>query len=130
VFFADEDYHAYLDCLAESAHKAGCRIHAYVLMTKHVHLLVSVAQSESPGKMMKSLGQRYRWCYRANAQGERDILICAHYLYGALGAAEGKESPSFPGSLIWLIPLEIFLLFSAHVLDPRFRKSGKAVNES
>ena len=42
----------------------------------------------------------------------------------------GKEPPSFPGSLIWLIPLDIFLLFSAHVLDPRFRKSGKAVNES
>lgn len=34
--------------------------------------------------------------------------------------AEGKEPPSFPGSLIWLIPLEMFLLFSAHVLDARF----------
>jgi putative transposase len=30
-----------------------------VLMTNHVHLLVSTARSESLGEMMKSLGQRY-----------------------------------------------------------------------
>jgi len=58
-FIADEDYRCYLDWLAEYAGKAGCRIHAYVLMSNHVHLLVSATQGDAPGEMMKALGQRY-----------------------------------------------------------------------
>lgn len=58
-FIADEDYRFYLDWLAEYAGKTGCRIHAYVLMTNHVHLLVSSARGAAPGEMMKGLGQRY-----------------------------------------------------------------------
>jgi len=58
-FFADEDYRIYLDWLREYATKTECRIHAYVLMTNHVHLLVSTESSEGVGALMKSLGQRY-----------------------------------------------------------------------
>lgn len=58
-FFADEDYLFYLDWLAKYAGKAGCRIHAYMLMTNHVHLLVSAQRDAAPGEMMKALGQRY-----------------------------------------------------------------------
>lgn len=58
-FYTDEDYAHYLDWLAEYASKAGCRIHAYVLMTNHVHLLISSERSAAPGEMMKALGQRY-----------------------------------------------------------------------
>lgn len=58
-FFADEDYRFYLDWLAEHAGKTGCRIHAYALMTNHVHLLVSADRAEAPGALMKALGQRY-----------------------------------------------------------------------
>lgn len=58
-FFADEDYRLYLDWLAEYAGKTGVRIHAYVLMTNHVHLLVSTERTEAPGALMKALGQRY-----------------------------------------------------------------------
>ena len=43
-FFADEDYRFYRDWLAEYADKTGCRIHAYVLMTNHVHLLLVAGQ--------------------------------------------------------------------------------------
>ena len=43
-FFAEEDYLRYLDWLAEYAGQSGCRIHAYVLMTNHVHLLLSAAR--------------------------------------------------------------------------------------
>ena len=56
-FFAGEDYRFYLDWLGEYAGKTGCRIHAYVLMTNHVHLLVSAERSEAPGAMMKAMGQ-------------------------------------------------------------------------
>ena len=58
-FFADEDYRFYLDWLRDYADKTGCRIHAYVLMTNHVHVLVSAERAGAPGEMMKALGQRY-----------------------------------------------------------------------
>ncbi|OHC64365.1 MAG: transposase [Rhodocyclales bacterium GWA2_65_19] len=58
-FFADEDYRFYLDWLTEHAGKTGCHIHAYVLMTNHVHLLVSADRAEASGALMKALGQRY-----------------------------------------------------------------------
>ena len=58
-FYADEDYCFYLDWLAEYAVKTRCRIHAYVLMTNHVHLLVSADDAEGVGVLMKALGQRY-----------------------------------------------------------------------
>jgi len=58
-FYADEDYRFYLDWLREHADKKGCQIHAYVLMTNHVHLLVSAEQPDAPGALMKALGQRY-----------------------------------------------------------------------
>lgn len=58
-FIAEEDYRFYLDWLGEYAGKAGCRIHAYALMTNHVHLLVTAERGGAPGEMMKALGQRY-----------------------------------------------------------------------
>ncbi|CAI07549.1 transposase [Aromatoleum aromaticum] len=58
-FYADEDYRRYLEWLDEYAATTGCRVHAYVLMTNHVHLLVSARRAEAPGEMMKALGQRY-----------------------------------------------------------------------
>jgi len=58
-FFADEDYRFYLDWLTEYAGKTGCRVHAYVLMTNHVHLLLSSDKADAPGALMKALGQRY-----------------------------------------------------------------------
>jgi len=58
-FFAEEDYRFYLEWLAEHAKAKGCRIHAYVLMTNHVHLLLSSSRSEGAGSLMKALGQRY-----------------------------------------------------------------------
>ena len=45
--------------LAEYADKTGCRLHAYVLMTNHVHLLVSADRAGATGALMKALGQRY-----------------------------------------------------------------------
>ena len=58
-FSADEDHRRYLEWLQEYAAKNGCVIHAYVLMTNHVHLLVSVAGGGAVGSLMKALGQRY-----------------------------------------------------------------------
>src|SRR5690606_23844633 len=46
-FYADDDYLFYLDHLAKQSEKAGCAIHAYCLMTNHVHLLLTPRNAES-----------------------------------------------------------------------------------
>jgi len=58
-FYADEDYRRYLETLHEQATLYGCAIHAYVLMTNHVHLLLTPKKPEGVALLMKHLGQRY-----------------------------------------------------------------------
>ena len=59
VFFSDDDRLQYLDWLREAAADFGCRIHAYVLMTNHVHLLATPERADSLPRMMQTLGRRY-----------------------------------------------------------------------
>lgn len=59
VFFDDDDRLAYLGWVREGAHRYGCKVHAYVLMTNHVHLLLNSDHPEGVGSLMKLLGQRY-----------------------------------------------------------------------
>jgi putative transposase len=58
-FFREEDYRRYLDELGVQALRHGVGIHAYVLMTNHVHLLATPPDADALGLFMKSLGQRY-----------------------------------------------------------------------
>jgi len=58
-FYAEEDYQRYLNDLQETAVKSECRIHAYVLMTNHVHLLVTPMADYAVSQMMQALGRRY-----------------------------------------------------------------------
>ena len=58
-FFAEEDYRFYLHWLAKGAQRYRCEVHAYVLMTNHVHLLVSPQGPEGAARLMQSLGRRY-----------------------------------------------------------------------
>ncbi len=53
------DYALYLRLLTELAPKYGCDVHAYVLMTNHVHLLLTPTEVDSASLLMKHLGQRY-----------------------------------------------------------------------
>jgi putative transposase len=59
TFFAVDDYPHYHRWLAEAAAEHGCTVRAYVLMTNHVHLLVTPAGAESLPRTMQSLGRRY-----------------------------------------------------------------------
>ncbi len=58
-FYAEGDYRRYLNDLLESAMKYDCRVHAYVLMTNHVHLLVTPMEKYGVSQMMQALGRRY-----------------------------------------------------------------------
>jgi putative transposase len=59
IFFADEDYSLYGGWLAGAAAQNGCAVHAYVLMTNHVHLLLTPNGKDSVPRLMQSLGRRY-----------------------------------------------------------------------
>ena len=58
-FFNDVDRRFYLKCLREAAASRGCAVHAYVLMTNHVHLLVTPPEEGAVGAMMQDIGRRY-----------------------------------------------------------------------
>ncbi len=49
----------YLHWLGDYAEQSGCVIHAYVLMTNHVHLFITPESADSLAKLMKHLEQRY-----------------------------------------------------------------------
>ena len=59
VFFGPGDYREYLDSLRAAATKHDCAIHAYVLMTNHVHLLVTPGHERSLPLTMQALGPSY-----------------------------------------------------------------------
>jgi putative transposase len=59
IFLDDDDRRHYLGLLGESAATHGLRIHAYVLMGNHVHLLVSSDECGKLSLAMRQLGQAY-----------------------------------------------------------------------
>lgn len=59
IFAADDNYRFFLDCLEDAATRHGCAIHAYVLMTNHVHFLITPEREDSIGKALQSVGRRY-----------------------------------------------------------------------
>jgi putative transposase len=58
-FFSDIDRRFYLKCLSKYATRRGCAVHAYVLMTNHVHLLVTPERPGSVSSMLQDLGRTY-----------------------------------------------------------------------
>ncbi len=95
-FYNTSDYLVYLEWLQLYASRFHCHIHAYVLMTNHVHLLLTPNDADSLGLLMKSLGQRYvqyinrtyrrsgsLWegRYKSSFVGTRNyILACYRYI--------------------------------------------------
>src|SRR3990167_1355401 len=96
AFFCDDDCRFYLDCLGEYARKRDIALHAYCLMTNHVHLLLSAPSAGALGGLMQDMGRRYvqyvnrsyrrsggLWQGRYKAsyvQSERYLLACMRYV--------------------------------------------------
>lgn len=95
-FFRPGDCRLYLLHLQKLAAMLDCAVHAYCLMTNHVHLLVTPASSGACKALMRNLGQRYvqyinrtygrsgtLWegRYRSClAQSARYVLACYQYI--------------------------------------------------
>jgi REP-associated tyrosine transposase len=96
IFVADEDYRFYLEKLHVACQKYDCDLHAYVLMTNHVHLLMTPHRSGAIGKVMQMVGRYYvqffnhqyqrtgtLWEGRYKAtllDSEHYLLICSRYI--------------------------------------------------
>ena len=59
VFTSANEHRFYLDCLRDASRAHDVSIHAYVLMTNHVHLLASPGHAQGLPRMMQTLGRRY-----------------------------------------------------------------------
>lgn len=96
TFFADQDYRLYLAYLAQAARKHDCSVHAYVLMTNHVHLLATPNKPDAISRTMQDVGRRYvqyvNFTYRRSGtlwegrfkanlvDTERYFLTCCRYI--------------------------------------------------
>lgn len=59
TFCCDQDFWFYVNCLKEYSSKFDVQVHAWVLMTNHVHLLVTPMREEAVSNMMQSVGRMY-----------------------------------------------------------------------
>ena len=53
VFLSDDDYQFYLESLQDACKKYQCNVHAYVLMSNHVHLLMTPKIENGISKLMQ-----------------------------------------------------------------------------
>ena len=58
-FRGDSDYLVYLSHLRQLSLKHDCAVHAYCLMTNHVHLLLTPSATDSCTNLMRDMGRRY-----------------------------------------------------------------------
>ena len=58
-FLQEADYLVYLSNLQELSARTRCALHAYCLMTNHVHMLLTPSSAQSCALLMRNLGQRY-----------------------------------------------------------------------
>lgn len=66
MFFSDRDRRLFLRYLEEGLEKSHSALHAFVLMTNHVHLLTTGHQPGSISRLMQAIGRRYsRYVNRA-----------------------------------------------------------------
>lgn len=59
VFFDTQDYQYFHDCLDTAAYNYGLKIHAFVLMPDHVHVLATPGSSDSIARTIQSIGRNY-----------------------------------------------------------------------
>ena len=114
IFVDDADRQRLLGDLAEHARNRGVAVHAYVLMSNHLHLLVTPEAADSVPLMMQGVGRAYvRYFNRRHGrsgtlwegryrstliEAERHLLACMVYIDlnpvrggGRAGAVCGRQ---------------------------------------
>ena len=90
IFFEHGDYTTYLGYLKEGIKRYDCELHAYVLMTNHVHLLVTPQEKESISQLAQYIGRQY--------------VPYINFIYGRSGTLwEGRHKGSLVQSEAYLL---------------------------
>ena len=92
----DRDRHAYQGWLHDALRRERCRLHAYVPMTNHIHLLLTPSDARSAPRLLIAVGRRYvqhidrtygrtgtLWdsrCKSSLVQAETYLLLCQRYI--------------------------------------------------
>ena len=134
-FIEAENYQLYLELWAQSARRYGVKVHAYCLMTNHIHVLATPERTVSISTAMKVVGSRYAqyinlkyrrtgtlWEGRHRSslvQSERYFLTCSRYIelnpvrVCMVGRPEEYRWSSYGvnawGDSSWLTPHEEYL---------------------
>lgn len=109
-----DDRRAFMELLQRAIARNGIRLHAYVLMTNHVHLLLTPSDRDGVGRTMQSVGrvyvQRFNTRHRrtgtlwegrykaAVVDGERYLLTCMRYI--ELNPVRARIVAT-PGDYVW-----------------------------
>jgi putative transposase len=96
IFAGEADYRVFHDWFADACRDHACLVHAYVLMTNHVHFLMTPATAGGIGHVMQAVGRKYvRYFNRMNERtgglwegryramridSERYLLTCYRYI--------------------------------------------------
>jgi len=115
IFKKAEDYEFYLEKLSAAAKQHQCDIHAYVLMSNHVHLLITPHTDNGIGKMMQMIGRYYvqyfNKCYKRTGtlwegrykatliNTEQYLLSCMRYIEE--NPVRAKNMASHPSDYPW-----------------------------
>ena len=75
IFCCNEDYCFYLEKLKAGCLKYGVELHSYVLMTNHVHLLMTPLNRDSISRLMQMQGR----CY-VQHRPVRMVYLCRLFL--------------------------------------------------
>lgn len=111
IFHREDDYDFYLEKLKQACDRNGCDVHAYVLMTNHVHMLVTPQRKQTIGKALQMLGRYYVQYFNRSYQrtgtlwegrykatlvdSERYLLTCYRYIeLNPIRAGGMAEHPS------------------------------------
>jgi putative transposase len=96
TFLTADDFARYCDILCAASKRYACSIHAYVLMSNHVHLLMTPEDQIGPSLMMQAVGRQYVRYFNARhartgtlwegryrsspVDSERYLFVCSRYI--------------------------------------------------
>jgi len=95
-FVESENYQYYIELWKDCSARYGIAIHAYCLMTYHIHFLVTPGEVDSIFRAMQEIGSRYGYYFNKTykrsgtvwegrhksslVQSERYLLACSRYI--------------------------------------------------
>ena len=90
IFFAEDDYQFFLECLRQAKQKCRCRIYAYVLMTNHYWVESRIKEAE--WEKIRQATQRGRLIGKEVFQKEIEAMTGRRFIGESRGRPRKAES--------------------------------------